>query len=289
MAKMKQQRYEVRHVSAEGPGQNRIGWGKGGLACSPLSQHLLPASLHRSMCCITASAMHRSCKCELACAPCPPSGCLFPSPSSSLSVSAPHPLSASAPFSIFVPHSLSFSLSSISLLGSQSLFLCPSKSLVLKEGRQSCLPGDIGQGLEHFRLSQLHEGRPGLLLNTLQCTGQHPRAEWLGPTGQECQSLHHTYVLAPIQISQLSIGAQSHTSVGLAFDHEPHHLSVNLNENAFAHLVLWAGRAGIFGGPSRMSGQPSFLTPCPSPAAGRGQGRAALEAAGSEDLGGCPP
>lgn len=222
---------------------------------------------------------------------------------------APHTLPQGVSFFLYPPHSefqpltpswhlcLSLSLSLILCHFLCPLFLfwgldpfpCSSKSLVLKEGSRCCLPGNIGQCPEHFWLSQLHGGRPGLLLNTLHCTGQHPRAEWSGPTGQECQPLHHTHVLAPIQISQLTVGAQSHTSAGLAFDHEPLHPSMNLNENTFAHLVLWAGRAGIFGGPSQMSGQPSFLTPCSSPAAGRGQGRAALEAAGSEHLGGGPP
>lgn len=264
--------------------------GKGGPACPPLSQHLFPASFHRSTCCITASATHRSCKCEPACAPRPLSGCL------SFLLHPPH--------SEFQPLTPSWHLSlSLSLSLILCHFLCP---LFLFWGLNPCFHVSLNHWFSRKRgnlasqgtLRSVHNisgchscmgGRPGLLLNTLQCTGQHPRAERSGPTGQECQPLPYTHVLAPIQISQLTIGAQSHTSVGLAFDHEPHHPSVNLNEYAFAHLVLWAGRAGIFWGPSQTSGQPSLLTPCPSPAAGRGQEKAALEAAGSEDLGGGPP
>uniref|UniRef100_A0A8D0ZPM7 Troponin T, slow skeletal muscle n=1 Tax=Sus scrofa TaxID=9823 RepID=A0A8D0ZPM7_PIG len=97
MAKLKQQKYEVRSISGQAQagwetGAGRVGGGaKGGRGCEEWAgagRHVPPALRAspsrlptRSTCCTTASATPRSCKCERAPRPppAPPLGPLFPS------------------------------------------------------------------------------------------------------------------------------------------------------------------------------------------------------------------
>uniref|UniRef100_A0A8D0UX84 Troponin T, slow skeletal muscle n=1 Tax=Sus scrofa TaxID=9823 RepID=A0A8D0UX84_PIG len=160
MAKLKQQKYEVRSIS----GQAQAGWetgagrvggvAKGGRGCEEWAgagRHVPPALRAspsrlptRSTCCTTASATPRSCKCERAPRP-PPrrlSGLSF-LPSRCPSLRTPLlGVSVLAPLSLGRPRYLS-----VSLLGSPSLFLRPSKSLALGQGLILSPPqGTPGEG-----------------------------------------------------------------------------------------------------------------------------------------------